>query len=258
MKGSHEYIIMTNEDINVECACGCGEKLDFSKGRKTKRFIHGHRIRIRNEGAESRKNVEPWNKNKKRTEEEKKKMSEGQKKSFLSGNRKKYIKTEKHIENLKQSVSKPKTPEHLKKIVLSRENNPDYERVKQQISEKIKQKYRDGVLVSNFYIDGRYKNDPNSQYNQYNGQFDEQLKFSVRKRDNWTCQLCFKKRSTTCHHINEDKTCNIPENLIVLCRSCHSKYHSLRNEELRQQQKQLFLEIVKQRTLNVSENNNFR
>jgi hypothetical protein len=243
---------MTYETELNKCACGCGEMLDFSKGRKTKRFIHGHRIRIKNEGVEARKNKEPWNKNKKRTEEEKKKMSEGQKKSFLSGKRKKYIKTEQHKAALKAAVSKPKSQEHLQKIITARENNPAYELVKQQISEKLKQKYRDGVLISNFYIDGRYKNDPNSQYNQYNGEFDEQLKFSVRKRDNWTCQICLEKRSTTCHHINEDKTCNVPENLIVLCRSCHSKYHSLKNEQLREQQRQIFLEIVKQRIFECS------
>lgn len=238
---------MDSQNNSEECQCGCGQKLDFSSGRKKKRFIHGHRIRVRNEGAEARKNREPWNKNKKRTEEERQKMSKGQKESFASGKRKKYIRTEEHNNNLKLALSRPRTDEHSKKIVSSRENNPNYYNVKQRISKTLKEKYKEGKISSSFYIDGRYKKDPNSQYNQYNGEFSQELKFIVRKRDNWTCQICGKKRSTVCHHINEDKTCNIPSNLIVLCGSCHAKYHSLKDLAAKEQQKQIFLNILQQK-----------
>lgn len=46
----------------------------------------------------------------------------------------------------------------------------------------------------------------------------------VLKRDNNTCQLCFKKSdSNHVHHINYDKiNCN-QTNLITLCGSCHAK-----------------------------------
>lgn len=64
--------------------------------------------------------------------------------------------------------------------------------------------------------------------------FDIDLKEQVRQRDNYTCQVCgmpqdeyfeqYKER-LSCHHINYLKDDLRPENLISLCRSCHSKTH---------------------------------
>jgi 5-methylcytosine-specific restriction endonuclease McrA len=54
----------------------------------------------------------------------------------------------------------------------------------------------------------------------------ETLKKSIRERDNYTCQVCFKiqsSRSFDVHHIDYNKkNCN-PVNLITLCKSCHTK-----------------------------------
>ena len=52
----------------------------------------------------------------------------------------------------------------------------------------------------------------------------------VRKRDEYTCQLCgkqFKPQSRTLHihHIDEDKRNTHPWNLIALCSSCHHPLH---------------------------------
>lgn len=63
------------------------------------------------------------------------------------------------------------------------------------------------------------------------------LRESIRQRDNYICQECgihqdeligrFKKLDV--HHIDYDKqNCN-PNNLITLCRSCHSKTNTNRN-----------------------------
>lgn len=53
--------------------------------------------------------------------------------------------------------------------------------------------------------------------------WNRKLKKNIRKRDNFICKVCGKENSKIIHHIDYDKNnCN-PENLITLCRSCHSK-----------------------------------
>ena len=51
------------------------------------------------------------------------------------------------------------------------------------------------------------------------------LRRAIRERDNYTCCLCLKQQEDMVfdvHHIDYDKyNCN-PDNLITLCRSCHS------------------------------------
>jgi len=68
----------------------------------------------------------------------------------------------------------------------------------------------------------------------YPFEFDKDLKQQIRRRDNFTCQLCGKsqdehfkqyREQLSCHHINYLKDDLRPENLISLCRSCHSKTH---------------------------------
>lgn len=50
----------------------------------------------------------------------------------------------------------------------------------------------------------------------------KQLRLKIRKKYNFTCQLCFEKGKDV-HHINYDKNnCN-ENNLIILCHKCHSK-----------------------------------
>ena len=226
------------------CECGCGNELDFTKGRKNKKFLKGHAIKKENIASKFRIGVEPWNKGVSRTDEEKQKMSDGQKRSYSSGKRKKYTITPEHKEKLIKST-KNKTNDHINKIVKNRENNPNYSLTKKSISNTLKRKYKNGEIKSSFYIDGRYINNPNSHYNLYNGEFTENLKLQVRTRDNWICQLCNKKNSTSCHHIDEDKTNNVIDNLIILCNSCHSKYHSSKQEKKIELQK-LFI-ILTQR-----------
>ena len=60
----------------------------------------------------------------------------------------------------------------------------------------------------------------------YGHEFNRQLKQAVRQRDNLTCQLCGRAengQAHIAHHINYIKTDNNPDNLITLCRECHSK-----------------------------------
>lgn len=55
------------------------------------------------------------------------------------------------------------------------------------------------------------------------------LRFEVLERDNYECQMCNKdisKSNMSCiHHKDENKTNNVMENMISLCKSCHSKLH---------------------------------
>lgn len=56
----------------------------------------------------------------------------------------------------------------------------------------------------------------------YSPEWTDVLKEMIRERDNYTCQLCGKK-GYPIHHIDYNKkNCN-PDNLITLCKSCHTK-----------------------------------
>lgn len=82
-----------------------------------------------------------------------------------------------------------------------------------------------------------YKGDENHawrggiSFEPYSLDWTDDLKESIRRRDNYVCQLCgthqdelggyFKKLDI--HHIDYDKHNLNPNNLIALCRSCHAK-----------------------------------
>lgn len=82
---------------------------------------------------------------------------------------------------------------------------------------------------------GLYKgeNNPNwkggiSDY-PYPEEWTEELKTKIRKRDKFVCQLCG-LHGHDIHHINYDKNNCGEDNLITLCRSCHSKTNFNRDE----------------------------
>lgn len=56
----------------------------------------------------------------------------------------------------------------------------------------------------------------------YSPDWTDILKETIRQRDNYTCQLCG-KTGYPVHHIDYNKkNCN-PENLVTLCKNCHTK-----------------------------------
>lgn len=85
------------------CACGCGRELDFTKGRKHKKYLQGHVARVDNKGGKARKGKGTWNKGVPRTLEEKQNISraikEGKKKST-------YRPTEEHKRKIRLAIIK--------------------------------------------------------------------------------------------------------------------------------------------------------
>lgn len=78
---------------------------------------------------------------------------------------------------------------------------------------------------------GRWKG--GKSYGPYCHKFNEKLKEAIRKRDNYTCQLCgmhqddsFRKHDV--HHIHYDKE-NCDPDLITLCCKCNAKVNSNRD-----------------------------
>jgi 5-methylcytosine-specific restriction endonuclease McrA len=126
------------------------------------------------------------------------------------------------------------TEEHKKNITKNRRtykgiNNPFYGKHHTQITkDKIsKRKIELDLHKGNKngrWIDGR-------SFEPYTNNF-KPLRESIRKRDNYRCQLCYKHQNNhfinnkneklSIHHIDYNKkNCN-PNNLITLCRKCNS------------------------------------
>ena len=62
-------------------------------------------------------------------------------------------------------------------------------------------------------------------FEQYTINWTDTLKRAIRERDNYICQIC-SQYGDNVHHIDKNKkNCN-PNNLITLCRKCHSKLHN--------------------------------
>lgn len=69
-------------------------------------------------------------------------------------------------------------------------------------------------------------------FEKYSIYWTDTLKRSIRERDNYVCQVCSKLQGEIAHdvhHIDYIKhNCN-PDNLITLCKSCHSKTNHRRD-----------------------------
>jgi len=84
----------------------------------------------------------------------------------------------------------------------------------------------------------------------YSEDFNEQLKYLIRVRDGFTCQLCGMPerengRLLSVHHIDYDKMRSLPTNLISLCTSCN-----LRVNVHRKHWTAYFLDVLNNRQIN--------
>jgi hypothetical protein len=134
------------------------------------------------------------------SEETRKKMSDANKGKMGGENHPMYGKH--HTEETKKKMS------DAKKGKLKGENNPNY---------------KGGTSLKEFK--DAYGLEPEEW---------EKLAQEIRKRDNFTCQLCGKRGATDVHHIipRRIKIDNSPDNLITLCRSCHMKVEYLTDKYL--------------------------
>ena len=166
----------------------------------------------------------------KNPEERSKKISQtltGRKKSPLTAEWKEKIRQKmigrKHTwgDKISQALKrKPKSEEHRKKLSEVKKGQIPWNKGKKH-PEEIKRK-----ISKNRIGKCLRENNPNWQGGKSFEIYPEQFwrtKKAIRERDNYTCQLCGKYPSFDVHHIDYNKENNEPENLITLCKNCHTK-----------------------------------
>lgn len=87
--------------------------------------------------------------------------------------------------------------------------------------------YQKEICYSCFAKDYRGDNHWNWQggisFEPYSIDWTNTLKRAIKERDKYTCQVCGGQDDLVVHHIDYEKTNCSPENLITLCRGCHTK-----------------------------------
>jgi len=95
---------------------------------------------------------------------------------------------------------------------------------KNKISKALKKKCKNGYMPKNVGLKGELNPSwkGGTSFLPYSPEFNTQMKLFIKERDDDLCQVCFKKGKCV-HHIDYDKLNSSPNNLILLCQSCHSK-----------------------------------
>jgi len=226
-----------NENINRRTSWNKGKKLsiehkkNLSLAHKGKIFSEEHKVNISNS---LKGRIIKWNKKisdsltgRKLTEEQMKhikKLAESRKGHPLSEKTKKKIseKLKGRIfskeRNRKVSASltgRKLSEQHRKKIGEATKGRKHSEKTKKKMSEDRggdkSPSWRGGI-----------------SFEPYTPEFNSTLKRKIRKRDNYTCQLCDKTekeigRNLSVHHIDYNKKNCKESNLITLCRGCNGK-----------------------------------
>lgn len=125
------------------------------------------------------------------------------------------------------------TKEHTEKIRKAKLKEP----VKYWQDKKLSKEHKEKSKKGFWWIKGKKhpapfkkgKDNPRwrggTSYNPYSVDWTKTLRRAIRERDNYTCQLGGElqgDRAFDVHHIDYDRENCDPENLITLCRKCHT------------------------------------
>jgi len=203
----------------------------------------------------------PWNRGKPRSEETKKKISKNNGRYFLGKQRTEKTKRKignankitmrKYYDNggISHRKGKKASMETKRKLSESHMGQIPWNK-KEKIIKKCAFCGRDYEIIASrversrfcsYECRGRYYNGEKScqwqggkSFEPYGLAFNNKLKEVIRKRDSFRCQECFRhqdelysksgrKYKLHIHHIDYNKKNNNQNNLISLCRSCHSQ-----------------------------------
>ena len=201
--------INRRETITPLCACGCGELVNKNRDGKYNKFLKGH-----NHGMFGKHHTKEWAINHS-------KRMQGENNPFYG---------------------KTHSDEFLRKITIrmTGDNNPQKtEEARRRVSEQ-----STGHIVSEEVkkiLSEQKKGDKNPSWNGgssfevYGQEFNKALKEEIRKRDGYICQVCLKpqcklKKKLDVHHIDYDKKNCSEDNLISLCKSCHTRTNGNREQ----------------------------
>lgn len=139
--------------------------------------------------------------------------------------------SEEHKQKISAGLNGRKCSEETKnKLSKSHKGKKNTEEARRKMSESHKGKKltkESRRKISEALIGKKHWNwQGGKSFESYSVNWTETLRRSIRERDRYTCQLCSKPQgdiSHDVHHIDYNKlNCN-PDNLITLCKSCHTK-----------------------------------
>jgi hypothetical protein len=244
-----------DKSLTKECQCGCHQLIPkYDKRGRERFYVKGHREISLELLKNSIKNLGEWvikgkhcgkeNSFYNKHHTEKTKILLGQlKKGSISHNKGKTKDTYEPLRRAGKKLSKyrkGKTHEELYGIekakelkllqseIMKGEKNPFYGKHHSEEIKKLMSAIKLGIPLE------QWKGF--ASYEPYGAEFNKEFKKFIRERDG-CCMLCnigfedlhLLKRKTAIHHINYLKKCNLLQNLICLCNSCHSKTNTNHN-----------------------------
>jgi len=191
------------------CACGCGKPVSVDCD-----FYHSsHALRLP-EHRETQRRITTmrWKDPKQR-----KKMTEAQTVAARKPERRREAAEYKRAHWSRKSVDamaeynrgRPKSEEHKHKISDSNIGKKHTPESIEKMSGPNNHGWKGGV-----------------SYMEYPEEFNDELKYKIRKRDGFVCQKCHEHKPLSVHHIDLNKFNNKEDNLISLCKSCHMELHN--------------------------------
>lgn len=132
----------------------------------------------------------------------------------------------------KASIGYLNSPETRKKMSEAKKGKPSWNKGK-KASKQARENMSKAMLKRFSIVENHPRWLNGKSFEPYTREFTNQLKYKIRQRDNFTCQLCEVKekdyfQKLSINHIDYDKTNCQESNLITLCRSCNSKVNAKR------------------------------